>query len=329
MRRLLSVFVFVLVLAGSTALAPLGLAQPAASPEHLATTRYPLNPSHNIAVPDRVYGPACEQRPQQSRCEDILIDALDHARSVLSQPRYALPTGFRSLTARDQLLVLSNLDRALYGRVRIRGRNSVLDANAQVGVRDDADPRGVYVVDHQHMRWLSSNWAGGTAPMGSPLFAYYLWMYDDGYGSGNADCQHPGDSGCWGHRDDTLMRVGAASDQVEMGVGGGRDTRGNFGWTELYESFDGSGVIPCIPTVTGLSRHVVRPAGETITVYGMGFVRVSTVTALGRAATVLARHRTSLTIRLAPHAAGRGYVVVHTSDGRSATGYATELRYQT
>jgi hypothetical protein len=53
------------------------------------------------------------------------------------------------------------------------------------------------------------------------LRAYYEWMYNDSYGSANVDCGTATDSGCWGHREDTLaefssrssLSLGAASDR--------------------------------------------------------------------------------------------------------------------
>jgi hypothetical protein len=317
-RRLLVLIASALALLTTlVAVTPVGVA---------ASTKYRLNPSRNIAPPRAAYGSACAEHPQGTACENIMIRALNHARSVLHEPRYDLPGAFHSLAARDQLLVLSNLDRALYGRVPIRGLNPVLNASAAVGVRDDADPQFVYRINRHGLTGGGSNWAGGTAPMNSPLFAYFSWMYDDGVGSPNIDCQHSGDSGCWGHRRDTLF-VAASGDQVEMGVGAGKDRRGLFGWTELYESFPGAGTIPCLPTVVGLSKHAVRTSGTVVTIYGFGFVRVSKVTALGRPATILARHDTSLTIRVPRHPAERGYLAVYTPVGRSLLNAAAGFRY--
>ena len=41
------------------------------------------------------------------------------------------------------------------------------------------------VVDGQHYTAWTANWAAGWS---SALYTYYEWMYDDGYGSSNADC---------------------------------------------------------------------------------------------------------------------------------------------
>jgi len=68
---------------------------------------------------------------------------------------------------------------------------------------------------------FGSNWAGGQA---NALLAYYGWMYDDGYGSGNLSCATPRASGCWGHRHNIfafphapVLAMGGAS----VHVGGG------------------------------------------------------------------------------------------------------------
>ena len=43
--------------------------------------------------------------------------------------------------------------------------------------------------------------------MGNPLEAVYFWMYDDGAGSANVDCTPSNHSGCWGHRQNVLIKL--------------------------------------------------------------------------------------------------------------------------
>ena len=43
--------------------------------------------------------------------------------------------------------------------------------------------------------------------MGNPLEAIHYWMYDDGAGTTNVDCTPTNQSGCWGHRENILMRL--------------------------------------------------------------------------------------------------------------------------
>lgn len=289
-----------------------------------AATHYRLNPRRNIPPPRSLDRPICRNSPHSRRCTRLMVAALDHARSVLNQPRYKLPSRFASLSSRDQLLVLSNLDRVLYSRAPITGRNQRLEKSANVGAQQNRDPSFVGTVNGAHPEAASSNWAGGTAPMGSALFAYYLWMYDDGPGSNNIDCQKKGDPGCWGHRDDTLMETPQGA-QVEMGVGYAKPN-GEFSWTELYEAFASSATIPCLPSVTGLSRHTASSAGS-LTVHGFGFVQVRKVTVLGKPAVIVHRTAHAIKIKIGSHRPASGYVLVTTASGTSGPTYAAAFRY--
>jgi hypothetical protein len=304
-----------------------GIATPASavpSAGSSSAARYRLNPARNIRPPQTVYRRACRNRPHSPKCTRIMVAALDHARGVMNEPRYHLPARFASLDPRDQLLVLSNADRTLYGRAPLTGRNPRLERNANVGARQNRDPSFVMTVNGAQVTAGASNWAGGSAPMGSALFAYYLWMYDDGPGSGNIDCHKKGDPGCWGHRDGTLMQV-PQGDQVEMGVGRAKP-RGLFSWTELYEAFSGTATIPCLPSVTGLSRHTAS-AGGRLVVHGFGFVQVRKVTVLGRRVRVLSRTPHALEVKIGSHAPASGYVLVTTASGTSGRTYAAAFSY--
>jgi hypothetical protein len=298
----------------------------AAGSANAGTARYRLNPSHNIVAPANTESQTCVLHPYARPCQDIWIAALNRARRIMGQPRYALPGRFRSLAPRDQLLELSNLDRLLYGRTPIRGLNPRLNVSARIGVRDEEDPIAV-PVNHHAFTAGSSNWFGGGGPgPRSPMQAYYLWMWDDGVGSNNIDCPSRGAPGCWGHRDDTLHAF-PRGDQLEMGVGSGRDAVGQPGWTELYESFEVPATIPCLATVVGMSRHVVRTTGATITLYGFGFLNASRVTALGRPAQILRGRLFSLTIQVPAHRVERGYIAVYTPSGRSLLNAAAAFAY--
>ena len=291
-----------------------------------AAARYRLNPAHNIPAPSRAAYDACHAHPLGSHCENVMIRALNHAHAVMRQPRYHLPSRFRALSPRDQLLVLSNDDRALYGRTPIRGLNRKLDRSARAGAKHDRDPSFVEHINGARVQGGGSNWAGGTAPINSALYAYYAWMFDDGPGSNNLDCPHKGAPGCWGHRDNTLF-TSAKGDQVELGVGQGKDGRGYYGWGELYESFRGRAAIPCLPSVFGLSRHRVRAGGGTLVIHGAGFVRVRRVAVLGATARIVHRAGDRLTITLPRLSRGSGYVRVVTAAGGSDRTRASALAY--
>ena len=230
---------------GSPAKAPaLTSAAQSATPGSSTASTVPAAPAAPVAAPTSVNISAniaavpsgdstCTSTPTGAACTNAAITALDHARAVLGLPNYAIPAGFASLDAPHQLLVLSNLDRALYGLPAISGLNSTLNTAAQAGVTAGGDPTGVNVGTAQWQAW-ASNWASGYP---NATFTYYAWMYDDGLGSPNADCTTTNSSGCWGHRLNTLHDFGSGV-QIAMGAG-----FGGTAFTELYESFATSAVI--------------------------------------------------------------------------------------
>jgi hypothetical protein len=180
------------------------------------------NPSANILFPT----PASCAAPGSAPCQNAVVAGLDSARAVLALPPYTLPADFDSLTAEDQLLILSNLDRSSYGLPAIAGLSPALDSAAQLGVSNDSDPDPDPVLpDGLDVEGWASNWAGGFA---NDLLAYYDWMYDDGPGSSNGDCRSPTDPGCWGHRQDVLSFASAGA--IVMGAAAGVDSNGVPGY---------------------------------------------------------------------------------------------------
>jgi len=198
-----------------------------------------INPARNVSISrsmDNVRWyftrTTCERAPRGSRCEKAVLAALNHARSTLGQRRYALPSGFRSMTAGRQLLALVNDDRALYGLPRVQSLSSRLNAGATIGAKANIDPLPVGT------GWttVASNWAGGMA---SPLFAYYGWMYGDGLNangtSNNVDCSTARQSGCWSHRDNILRNYGRHN-KILLGVGYAKTASGPS-WTQLFQAY--------------------------------------------------------------------------------------------
>jgi len=168
-------------------------------------------------------------------CENSVIEYLNQAHAILGLPAYALPADFPSLTDGQQLLILSNLDRADYGLAPIGGLNSALDAAAMQGVTADADPTlssgSGFDLGMSYTWW--SNWAGGQV---NALEAYYEWMYDDGPGSTNIDCTDGDTSGCWGHRNNILGDNGRSGMVSSLGTATGTDPSGQPGYTWLMAS---------------------------------------------------------------------------------------------
>jgi hypothetical protein len=160
------------------------------------------DPQHNIPI--GALPRACERAPTGAACEDAAIAALDRARGDLGLRPYGLPAGFTAMSAPHQWLILANLDRAAYSLPPITGTATALNRVAHAGAVAHADPDPWPLLQSlrgQDLIGFASNWAGGQP---DALVAYYGWMYDDGYRSGNYDCRAPSDPGCWGHRQDIL-----------------------------------------------------------------------------------------------------------------------------
>jgi hypothetical protein len=172
------------------------------------------NPRSNIPL-----GPlpaACAGDGTGQICERAAVHALDHARAALGLRAYALPARFVSMPAGHQWLILANADRLVYGETPIAGTVAALNAVARQAAlaHEDPDPWALLEALHdQRSIAFGSDWAGGQP---NALLAYYGWMYDDGYGSGNLDCQTPTAAGCWGHRDNIIGFGHAAA--LAMGV---------------------------------------------------------------------------------------------------------------
>jgi hypothetical protein len=162
------------------------------------------------------YPSACVRSGTSAECVSDAVADLDHARSVMGQPDYALPADFASLSAANQLLILSNSDRALYGLTPIRGLSSAVDGAAGVGIRTSDDPRGANLPQANFTAW-TSNWGAGYA---SAPYIYYAFMYADGPHSSNVDCPSSDSAGCWGHRSSVLYDFGPSA-QVIMGFASG------------------------------------------------------------------------------------------------------------
>lgn len=296
-----------------------------ALPSAAGASGYPLEPAKNIPPPSRAMT-VCSSHPYSSNCKHIMIKALNHARAVMGEPAYQLPPGFVTLTAAEQLLVLSNLDRRLYARAPVIGLNAPLNASAQSGAMHDSDPPFVSI-DGTGPAVGASNWAGGAR---SPLLAYYLWMYADGPTdgtSGNVSCRQPGDASCWDHRNATLMRSGSTN-KLAMGVGHGKGPSGMPAWTELYEAFWPSTAMTYVPTVAQLSTSYGSYLGGTaVTVTGFGFVHVTGVTVGGQPARYTVNSRTRISVLTPAGTAGRAFVRVSTTGGSSMSTPAAAFSY--
>src|SRR5579884_1911923 len=78
--------------------------------------------------------------PTGSACIDWSVGVLDQARESLGLPDYVLPADFDSLTPAQQLLILTDSDRTLYGLAPVPGLTDALDQDAAAGVQANGDP---------------------------------------------------------------------------------------------------------------------------------------------------------------------------------------------
>jgi hypothetical protein len=173
----------------------------------------PAGADPRFNFPVRSLPGACWTAPRGPSCMNAAVGYLDRARARLGQPRYVLPRDFLSLTAPEQALVLTNLDRVLYHLAPIPGLSAPLDSAAAAGARAQNDPQPARGWDA-----YTSNWAGGYPNI---VLAYEGWMFDDGPGSGNLDCTPAHRSGCWGHRHDILWQFGPGG---ALAMGAAADT---------------------------------------------------------------------------------------------------------
>jgi hypothetical protein len=233
----------------------------------------PGNPPANIA-PNPPFLGACSGRSydDSAGCISTTLAAIANGRQAEGLPGMVLPTDWTALTAQEQVFVVTNLERTVRGLPPLTAMASQLDQAAAVGAAESTDPSppGGF----PWTQW-GSNWAGA---MGNPLEADYYWMYDDGLGSSNIDCQSAGDPGCWGHRDNILL--GLACSPCEMGTGfNGTGYQGYPSWSELLVDTSGapavdfswSQVTPYLPGAGGGAGLSAPAVGIASTPNGGGY----------------------------------------------------------
>jgi hypothetical protein len=168
----------------------------------------------------------CDRAPDGDICVNAVVVALDTARADIGLGPYVLPADFNSLHGTEQILVLSNLDRIAYGLPPITGLSTTLASAAQSAMLSDVDPDPTPLLDDLSSGYgWTSNWAGDWA---NAPFAYYEWMYDDGYDgpeTSNIDCTSAAANGCWVHRRNVLAFSSAGT--LSLGAAVGTDASGD------------------------------------------------------------------------------------------------------
>jgi len=205
----------------------------APTPAHPAITAAPAvilppsDPAANIAPsPNFVTCCSSTQYDDSRLCVNATLQAIANARAAEGLGPMVLPANWNSLTPQEQLFVVTNLERAARGLEPLSAMVAPLDAVTQAAALADIDPS--VPAGFGFVKW-GANLAGG---FGNPLEVIYFWMYDDGPGSINLNCTATNTSGCWGHRNNVLMRMSGSN--LEVGVGYAPTAfQGRPTWTEL------------------------------------------------------------------------------------------------
>ena len=186
----------------------------------------PSNPS--VSVPPQVM-PACTfvtVDDTSPGCIDSVLHNINYTRALESLGPLVLPSNYASDSVAVQQLIITDEERGDRGISEYSGLDATLNAAAQAGALASTDPA------------LPSGFQG---PGGSifaqdytPLGVDYAWMYDDGYGGTNLDCAAPGDSGCWGHRDNILGDWTTTGSQTAM-MGDGNTSAGHYAEIFAYQ----------------------------------------------------------------------------------------------
>jgi hypothetical protein len=154
-----------------------------------------------------------------TQCDQLWLAAINQAHQAEGIAPFMLPSNWNALSAEQQLFIAFNLERTERGIAPFVGLSDVFDSDVQQGAEDGGDPALDPSYDGYSATSQASIWAG-AAPDEGVLHAVWSWMYDDGSGGTNLDCEASGEQGCWGHRDAILgADTGVSTGSTVIGVG--------------------------------------------------------------------------------------------------------------
>jgi hypothetical protein len=192
---------------------PAPTAPPATTPPALPTRADTVGvlPANIAPQPDFLQSCSGTRYDDSFVCVAATLQAIANGRSHEGLPPMVLPRNWGQLTPDQQIFVVTNLERTARGLPPLTAMATTLDQAASAGAARNIDPGppGGF----PSSEW-GSNWAGAV---GNPLEAMYFWMYDDGPSSTNIDCTSSNRTGCWGHRENILLRLPCAT--CVMGTG--------------------------------------------------------------------------------------------------------------
>jgi IPT/TIG domain-containing protein len=288
-------------------------------------------------VPPAVPAANCVQRPRLVGMQN----KIDYCRAYEGVGAIVLPTNWGSLSVREQLLVLIDLERVNRGLAPDVGLSPGLDTLAQQGAAQDRDPSFPALRRRRPELYDSggSIWADNQSSIGADFF----WMYEDGYGAGNEACAAPGDAGCWGHRGIILSDMGSGPL-----VGGGGYAHGNsfafeqlygqttkhlvFTWAAELRHFRAKPKLERLgsPTVTSISPASGSAGGGTlVTIRGSGLAAAERVRfGTERGVDLSCKSNSDCTVRAPAGPRGRVSVTVSNPAGYSKTSKAARFSYR-
>jgi hypothetical protein len=262
--------------------------RPAGKPNPVA------DPAHNTA-PSAAFMNACfdmgTSKAANVKCDKAARASFDKVRKGEGLAPMTLPKDFATLSVPSQLLAISDIERVDRHRRPVLGRSASLDKLAQQGANQDRDPSFPSPFTGSTG---GANWAGAG---NSALLDDFYWMYDDGPGSGNLDCQHKGDPGCWGHRHDIIDAYPA---RLVMGAAVAYKTNDGTSMTEEFIGGDTGDQVDVHPIWTRIAKtfpdriaiSASAPSvasGAALTISGH-VSRAVVHTAVGSARVLLQRH---------------------------------------
>jgi hypothetical protein len=145
--------------------------------------------------PSKQFDQACLGGGTAAQCDAASLVLIDRAHAAEGISPLVLSADYSHMSLVKQVIATANAERSARG-LPAMPESAQLDSMAARGAHLGDDPAGPGAY-----RW------GSNISEGNPtaLAADFGWMYNDGPGGSNVDCQ-PGDmSGCWGHRANILI----------------------------------------------------------------------------------------------------------------------------
>jgi hypothetical protein len=181
----------------------------------------PSNPPEDVS-PEVL--PACTTSPVDDttvQCIDSVLHNINYARSLENLGPMVLPSGYAGDSVPVQQLVIADEERGDRGLPAFFGLDPALNTAAQTGAAGNADPT-------PPITYSTNGWGSNFAVDDTPLGADFAWMYNDGYGGTNALCTTPGDTDCWGHRNNILGSWTTTSGVQTAQMGDGDTASGQY-----------------------------------------------------------------------------------------------------